>query len=177
MARKNNGVAALAVVVASALTLVTMGSATSGLVIALLLSYGLWIARSAWPVPERVVPVYVAALIVQCAHLVEEYRGGFHRLFPLVFDADPWSGRQFLAFNLVWLSVFVVAGFGLIRNKRLAYLAALFLALGGGIANGLGHLALAARAGGYFPGAYTGVLALLVGIALTFRLLGKPVSV
>jgi hypothetical protein len=47
----------------------------------------------------------------------------------------------------------------------------LFLALGGGVGNGLGHLVLAARARGYFPGVYTGALALLAGSALLFRLM------
>lgn len=51
-----------------------------------------------------------------------------------------------------------------------AYLVALLLAIGGGIGNGLGHLALSARESGYFPGAYTGVLALLVGSILAYRL-------
>src|SRR5262245_50470635 len=117
-------------------------------------SYGLWVGRDAWPPAARVPPTYVAAVLVQCAHLAEEYATGFHRAFPPVLGAEPWSGNRFLAFNLAWLAVFAAGGFGLARGKRPAYLVALFLAWGGGIGNGLGHLALAARAGGYFPGVY-----------------------
>lgn len=88
-----------------------------------------------------------------------------------------WSEQRFLAFNLVWLAVFVIAGFGLARRKRVAYLVALFLAIGGGIGNGLGHLALSAREGGYFPGAYTGLVALLVGSLLAYRMMRRPAHV
>lgn len=159
---------------AGALTLATMGRATSLLVVAMVVSYGSWVRRTKWPPVESIVGVYAAAVLVQCAHLVEEYRAGFYRVFPPVFGADPWSARRFLVFNLVWLTVFVVAGIGLIRGKREAYLAAVFLAIGGGILNGIGHLALSAREGGYFPGAYTGVLALLVGSILACRLMRTP---
>ena len=164
-------VTGLVVAAACAVMLATMGRAASLLVIALVVSYGLWLPRSEWPPVERIIAVYVAAVLVQCAHLVEEYQAGFYRVFPPVFGADPWSARQFLVFNLIWLTVFAVAGVGLTRRKRAAYLVAMFLALGGGVGNGLGHLALSAREGGYFPGAYTGAVALLVGSTLAYRLL------
>lgn len=170
-------VAGLVVAAACALTLLTMGRAASLLVVAMVVSYALWIPRSEWPPAESIISVYAAAVIVQCAHMVEEYRAGFYRLFPPVFGADPWSEQRFLAFNLVWLAVFVIAGFGLARRKRVAYLVALFLAIGGGIGNGLGHLALSAREGGYFPGAYTGVVALLVGSLLAYRMMRRPARV
>ncbi|MFL5541928.1 MAG: hypothetical protein ACJ8J0_23270 [Longimicrobiaceae bacterium] len=161
----------LVVAAACALTFAAMGWAAGLLVAAMVVSYGLWIGRMEWPATARVVPVYLAAVVVQCAHLAEEYATGFHRAFPPVLGAEPWSGGRFLAFNLAWLAVFAAGGVALARGKRSAYLVALFLALGGGIGNGLGHLALAARAGGYFPGAYTGVLALVVGSLLAYRLL------
>lgn len=164
-------VAGVVVASAAALTLATMGTAASMLVIALAISYALWIRRASWPSGNSVVALYTVAVLIQCAHLAEEYRGGFHRLFPPVFGVDPWSGRRFLLFNLAWLAVFIIAGIGLVRGNRLAYLAALFLALGGGIGNGLGHLALAARESGYFPGVYTGTLALIAGSALMLRLM------
>jgi uncharacterized protein with HXXEE motif len=172
--RKDIAVAGAAVAVASVLTLATMGRATIVLVIALLASYGFWITRSEWPPPSRVLIMYTAAVVVQCAHLIEEYQAGFYRVFPGVFGAEPWSKRRFLAFNFVWLILFVIAGAGLARGKRGAYLVATFLALGGGIANGLGHIALSAREGGYFPGGYTGAIALVVGSFLMYSLTRKP---
>ena len=147
-----------------------MGRATIFLVVAMLLCYAIWLRRREWPRAKTVLGVYALAVLVQCAHLIEEYLGGFYREFPAVFGASQWSARRFLIFNIVWLTIFVSAGIGLSRGRRVAYLVALFLAIGGGIGNGLGHLALSAREGGYFPGAYTGVLAFVVGSVLAYRL-------
>jgi hypothetical protein len=53
-----------------------------------------------------------------------------------------WSDAQFVAFNMAWLAVFVLAGLGVYRRMQLAYLVVLFLALAGGVGNGAGHLLL-----------------------------------
>jgi hypothetical protein len=42
------------------------------------------------------------------------------------------------------------------------------------IANGLAHLALAALAGGYFPGLYTAPLLIVIGLFLAFALTRRP---
>lgn len=162
---------------ACVIILLTMGRATIPLVVTLAVCYTIWARRSVWPSAKSIIGVYAVAVVVQCAHVFEEYRTGFYRVFPPVFGADPWSARRFLVFNFVWLTVFLIAGFGLVRGRRGAYLVAMFLAIGGGILNGLGHLALSVREGGYFPGAYTGVLALAVGSILTYRLMLRPVQV
>lgn len=175
--RVDNLVAGFAVAAAGGLTLATMGRATIFLVVVMVACYALWMSRSEWSPAESVIGVYALAVLVQCAHLVEEYLSGFYRVFPPVFGAEPWSEQRFLSFNLVWLAIFVIAGFELVRQTRTAYLVAMFLAIGGGVGNGLGHLALAAREGGYFPGAYTGVLALLAGSVLTYRLMRKPAHI
>jgi len=154
--------------------LVTMGRATILLVVTLAVCYAIWARRSEWPPAKSLIRLYALAVVVQCAHLLEEYYTGFYRVFPPVFGADPWSARRFLVFNFVWLTVFLIAGFGLVRGRRGAYLIVMFLAIGGGVLNGLGHIALSVREGGYFPGAYTGVLALVVGSVLTYRLMRQP---
>lgn len=159
---------------ACVIILVTMGRATIPLVVTLAVCYAIWARRSEWPPAKSIIGVYAVAVVVQCAHLFEEYRTGFYRVFPPVFGADPWSARRFLVFNFVWLTVFLIAGFGLLRGRRGAYLVAMFLAIGGGVLNGLGHIALSIREGKYFPGAYTGVLALVVGSVLTYRLMRTP---
>jgi hypothetical protein len=151
-----------------------MGRAIVFLVGALAFSYGLWLLRPALPAPRRILPAYAAAVLVQCGHLTEEYRTGFYRMFPPVLGSDPWSARQFLIFNFVWLGIFVLAGFGMARGWRPAFVVALFLALGGGIGNGLGHLMLVIRAGGYFPGADTAPLVFLAGSVLALQLLRPP---
>jgi hypothetical protein len=92
--------------------------------VAMVASYALWMGRGEWPAAARVLPAYAAAVLVQCAHLAEEYASGFHRVFPPVLGAEPWSGGRFLAFNLAWLAVFAAGGTGLARGKRPAYLVA-----------------------------------------------------
>jgi hypothetical protein len=153
-----------------------MGRATILLVVTLVACYAIWASRSEWPPAKSIIGIYAVAVMVQCAQLFEEYRTGFYRVFPPVFGADPWSARRFLTFNFVWLVVFLIAGFGLVRGRRGAYLVAMFLAIGGGVLNGLGHIALSIREGGYFPGAYTGAFALAVGTALTYRLMRRPLA-
>lgn len=167
--RSERALAGLAVSGAAALMLATMGRAVVLLVIALGLSYAIWLTRMRWPEAHRLLPVLITAVVVQCAHFGEEVWSGFYRAFPLAMGADPWSERQFVAFNVVWLAVFVVATLGVAHGWRPAYVATLFLAIGGGIGNGLGHIALAIQARGYFPGLYTAPAALAVGIVLLIR--------
>lgn len=167
--RIEDALTGLVVAGAAALMLATMGRAVALLVIALGLSYAIWLTRGAWPESRRMVPVLIAAVIVQCAHLGEELWSGFYRAFPLVMGVGPWSERQFVVFNAVWLAVFVAAILGVAHGWRPAYVATLFLAVGGGIGNGLGHIALAIQTGGYFPGLYTAPVVLVVGIMLLTR--------
>jgi hypothetical protein len=86
---------------------------------------------------------------------------------PSFFGYD-WENWRFLAFNGVWVGVFIASAVAVARGRRLGYLGA-FLAVGGGIGHGLAHLALAAAAGGYFPGLYTAPL--VIGTLLLARLL------
>ncbi|AHG88195.1 HXXEE motif-containing protein [Gemmatirosa kalamazoonensis] len=75
--------------------------------------------------------------------------------------------------NAAWLAVFAASLWAMRRRGRAASLGALgatFLALGGGVGNGVAHLALALRAGGYFPGLYTAALCLVAGAVLLARL-------
>ena len=169
--KASNVIAALAVAVVCAIELVVMSRAVSPLVLALIVSYLLWLAQPVLRPTRGLLVAYLVAVLVQCAHLVEEYSTGFYLALPPVFGTAPWSPMKFLLFNLAWLAVFLVAGIGIANSRRSAYVVALFLALGGGIGNGLGHLVMAARRGGYFPGVYTGVLALFAGSALLRKLL------
>lgn len=150
-----------------------MGRAVVGLNVALAVSFGLWLVRRDMPAPGRVVPIFAAALAVQIAHLLEEYRTGFHRTFPALFGYV-WTDTRFVLFNVVWLTIFAASAVAIIRGHRLGYLGGFFLAIGAGIGNGLGHLALTAQAGRYFPGTYTAVLSLATGSLLLTRLLQPP---
>jgi len=167
--RTERALTGLVVAGAGALMLVTMGRAVVFLVIALGISYAIWLTHGDWRLSRRFVPVLLLAVFVQGAHLAEEMWSGFYRAFPPVVGDGPWSARQFMIFNVIWLAIFLAAILGVLRQWRPAYVATLFLAIGGGIGNGLGHFALAIQAHGYFAGLYTAPFALLVGITLLFR--------
>lgn len=169
--RESIATAAVVVVVDVAM-LVTMGRAVALLAVALVLAYVVWLAQPVLE-PRRVLSAYLLALAAQGLHFIEEYRAGFYREYPPLVGAAPWSRSTFLLFNLAWLFVFVLAAQGVARRWRPAAVVVLFLALGGGVLNGLGHFALAARAGAYFPGLYTAPLSLAAGSYLLLRILRR----
>jgi hypothetical protein len=107
-----------------------------------------------------------------CLHFLEEYLTGFHRAFPSLFGYQ-WSEQRFVAFNLLWFAVFILAALGIYRRMAAAYLIVIFFALVAGIGNGIGHILLSLAEGGYFPGLGTSPLLLMVGIMLLRRLFGR----
>lgn len=149
-----------------------MGSAATLLSVALVIAYLLWIAARWNNNPAAVLPMCLLAIAVQCLHFAEEYLTGFQRQFPKLIGYE-WSDARFMAFNMAWLAGFVLAALGVYRRVPLAYLVVLFLALGGGVGNGAGHLLLSATQGRYFPGLATAPLCLLAGIGLLNKLFGK----
>jgi hypothetical protein len=149
-----------------------MGRATTLLSLGLIMAYLLWITARWKNDPAILLPLYLLAIAVQCLHFTEEFLTGFQRQFPNLIGYE-WSDAQFVAFNMAWIALFVLAGLGVYRRMQLAYLVVLFLALAGGVLNGAGHLLLSATQGRYFPGAVTAPLCLLAGIALLTRLFGK----
>jgi len=149
-----------------------MGSATTLLSVGLVIAYLLWIAARWKNDPAAVLPMCLLAIAVQCLHFAEEFLTGFQRQFPKLIGHE-WSDARFVAFNMAWLAVFVLAALGVYRRVPLAYLVVLFLALAGGVGNGAGHLLLSATQGRYFPGAATAPLCLLAGIGLLTKLLGE----
>lgn len=162
----------LVVVAAQALW---MGRATILLSVGLVVAYLVWIATRWKNDPAAVLPMCLLAIAVQCLHFAEEYLTGFQRQFPQQLGYE-WSDARFVAFNMAWLAVFVLAALGVYRRVPLAYLVVLFLALAGGVGNGAGHLLLSASQGKYFPGAATAPFCLLVGIGLLAKLFRQNTS-
>jgi hypothetical protein len=148
-----------------------LGRAVVVLNVGLALCFVLW-ARQPWgDAPPALRGAYVCGILVQALHLGEEYVTAFYRSFPALFGYE-WTASRFLAFNLCWLALFTLALGGLRRGARWGYLLVLFMALVGGVGNGLGHVALAVLSQGYFPGLYTAPLCLLMG-AVILRLLPR----
>jgi hypothetical protein len=148
-----------------------MGRASTLLSVGLVIAYLFWIAARWNNDPAAVLPMCLLAIAVQCLHFTEEYLTGFQRQFPRLMGYE-WSDGRFVAFNMAWLAVFVLAALGVYRRVPLAYLIVLFLALAGGVGNGAGHLLLSATQGRYFPGVATAPLCLLAGIGLLSKLFG-----
>ena len=149
-----------------------MGRASALLSAGLVIAYLFWIAARWKNDPARVLPMCLLAIAVQCLHFAEEYLTGFQRQFPKLMGYE-WSDARFVAFNMAWLAVFVLAALGVYRRMPLAYLVVLFLALAGGVGNGASHLLLSATQGKYFPGTATAPLCLLAGIGLLTKLFGR----
>lgn len=150
-----------------------LGSAVVFLSVGLVISYLFWIGTRWKNDPAVVLPLYLLAVVVQCVHFTEEYLTGFQRQFPKLMMGYEWSDARFVAFNMAWLAVFVLAALGVYRRWSLAYLVVIFLALIGGVGNGASHLLLSARQDRYFPGLITAPFCLLAGIAVLTRLFGK----
>ena len=165
-------VGALSVLVVLAAQARWMGGTSTVISVGMVIAYLLWVATRWNNDPAAVLPLYLLAIAVQCMHFAEEFVTGFQRRFPRLIGYE-WSDARFLIFNLVWLAVFVLAALGVYRRVPLAYLVVLFFALAGGVANGTGHLLLCASQRGYFPGAVTAPLCLLLGILLITRLFGR----
>jgi hypothetical protein len=165
----DRGVGAIFVSIVLAAQTRWMGLAIIALSGGLVLAYGVWVAAHWKNDAAAVLPIYLLAIAVQCLHFTEEYVTGFQHQFPRLFG-DDWSDARFVTFNMLWLAAFVLAGLGVYRRVQLAYLIVLFLALIGGVGNGIAHLVLSATYGRYFPGVITAPFCLLVGITLLTRL-------
>jgi hypothetical protein len=128
-------------------------------------------AHSEGPARERVVRLFLIGLALHCLHFAEEFATRFHERFPPLLGLRGWSPEFFIAFNLVWLAVWVLAALGLRAGYRPAFFPVWFFAIAA-VANGIAHPLLAVVARGYFPGLVTSPLVGVAGIALWTRLLG-----
>lgn len=104
---------------------------------------------------------FIASLLVQCAHSLEELVTGFHKkwyLFRMPFFV-------FLAFEIIFLSFFVFVQLNSLLPFR-SELQAFFLLLM--FANGVQHVVWAACVRTYVPGLLTAPLHLLVFVFFFF---------
>ncbi|MEM7350609.1 MAG: HXXEE domain-containing protein [Acidobacteriota bacterium] len=104
-------------------------------------------------------------IAAQCFHSIEELLGEFYIRFPEFFGLVPWSIDLWVAFNIVWVALWILAALGLVAGWRLALLPTWFFALGMA-ANGIAHPLLAVASGGYFPGLVTSPLVGILGVWL-----------
>jgi Protein of unknown function with HXXEE motif len=159
------------VVGAIAVQVVWLGLPALALSVGLAASYALWVG-TAWRAPPSLRVALGVGILVFIAHFVEELLGGFPRELPALVGRPPWSDPQFVTFNGAWAAVFVLAFLTLKPGRALPVLPVLFLAVVGGLGNGIAHLLLGLQRGGYFPGLITAPLCLSVGLWLLRLLYG-----
>lgn len=119
---------------------------------------------------ERTARLFLLGLAVQCMHFMEEFLTHFQDRFPALLGLPPWSERFFVAFNLIWLSVWILSAIDLERTYRLALFPVWFFAIAA-VVNGMAHPLLAVVAHGYFPGLITAPVLGVLGVLLWLRLL------
>jgi hypothetical protein len=109
------------------------------------------------------------AVTAQSVHFVEELATGFHRRFPEQLGLAPWPLSFFVTFNVFWLVVWTLSCRGLVRGRQAALAALWFLGIAG-LANGVAHVLLSLRTGGYFPGLVSSPFVFGLGLLLVRRL-------
>jgi Protein of unknown function with HXXEE motif len=150
---------------AIAFQVVWLGLPAIFLGVALVASYALWLEGS-WSVSPGLRRWFLIGIFVFVAHVIEEYSTGFPEALPGLFGRDAWSGAQYFVFVGVWGLLFVGSALSLGSPTRLPVLVLIFFAIGGGVGNGLLHLIMVLVRGAYFPGAWTALPCLVVGVIL-----------
>ncbi len=119
----------------------------------------------------------IAALTVagQAAHFLEELLAGFHERFPAIFGLPAIPRGLFVAFNVVWILVWLLSARALAALPRAALFPLWFLAIGC-LVNVVAHPALSILEGGYFPGLATSPVVGLLGVMLVRSLIGITTS-
>jgi uncharacterized membrane protein YhdT len=119
---------------------------------------------------EHAVRVFLLGLAVQSVHFMEEFVTHFEDRFPTLLGLSAWSENFFVAFNLLWMSVWILSAIGVQRGNRIALFPVWFFAIAC-VANGIAHPVLAVAAHGYFPGLITSPILGVLGVLLWLRLL------
>jgi hypothetical protein len=119
---------------------------------------------------EQTVRLFLLGIAAQCLHFLEEFVTRFENRFPTLLGLPEWSEEFFVAFNLIWLSVWILSAIGLQKGYRVVLFPIWFFAIAA-IVNGIAHPVLAVVARGYFPGLITSPVVGVVGVLLWLRLL------
>jgi hypothetical protein len=114
---------------------------------------------------EKATRLFLIGLSAQCLHFMEEFVTGFQDRFPALLGLPAWSRNFFVAFNLIWLSIWVLSAIGLRSGYRIPLFPVWFFAIAATV-NGIAHPVLAVGARGYFPGLITSPVLGVVGMLL-----------
>ncbi len=122
-------------------------------------------------VTERLAAARALALAVgvQSVHFAEEAATGLHERLGALLGLPGIPLSVFVAFNLMWLGIWVASVPGVRSARGAAFFAAWFLAIAG-MFNGIAHPLLAIAAGGYFPGLLSSPFIGIASVWLWLRL-------
>ncbi len=119
--------------------------------------------------------VFLSLIVVQASHSIEEYTFALYEVFSVARFASGLVSSN-LAIGFIFLNTVFVA-FGLwcylfpVRSGWASARGWAWLWVIIELVNGLGHLVLALRSGGYFPGVATAPILLMFALYLAARLL------
>jgi hypothetical protein len=150
-----------------AFALIVGGSAIIAFFVWLLTTYH-------YPVDGRkILPLYVLAVAMQFIHMTEEFVAGFPQQFSALTGAHLSPDTFVLVAVLGFGAVYMLAGFGLIRQNPIANYVLWFFLIGpAGLVNTVAHFTFPLLIGHlYFPGLITVLLPTTVGTILAWRII------
>jgi hypothetical protein len=110
--------------------------------------------------------LFLIGILIQLTHFLEEYYTGFYKELPSMFNANQWTGDQFIIFNSVWLIIFLIAAIASFKNITVSYFIMWFFMLIGAIGNGIMHIGLSLLRKAYFPGTVSSAFLFMIGIIM-----------
>jgi hypothetical protein len=118
----------------------------------------------------RFTGIFLAGVALQGLHAAEEFAGGFHIRFPQLLGLAPWPDAFFMALNLAFIALWLLAAIGLRRCTTPSLFLIWFFTLAA-IGNAVFHPLIALVTSGYFPGLITAPFLGIAGIVLLRHLL------
>jgi hypothetical protein len=173
---KENIIAILFTIIAIGFNFWYMGLLVIFLNIGLAVSFILWVNfKNSYS--KRLSWLYIAGILIQLSHFLEEYYTGFYKALPTIFNANSWTGSQFIIFNIVWLIIFLLAAIGAIKNIRLSFLIVWFFIFIGGVGNGIMHIGLSLIRKEYFSGTVTAFFLFVIGLIMIKNITGSSMTI
>ena len=115
---------------------------------------------------EKLLPLYLFAMGNQLIHFTEEYLTGFVVAAPDLLGLDGFPVDYWLVFNMSAYCVFIIGGIVLFRRINAFMIIPLFFIMVGVILNSIGHILISIYVGRYFPGLYTALIHLFIGMLI-----------
>lgn len=141
--------------------------------LSMIAAYALYLLTSyrRMPDPARVLPLYLAALGIQCLHLLEEFVTKFYARFPVeIYHSAPFRPEEFIASQMIMFGLLVTGALAIYRGWKIPMVFVWFFVVMLQFVNAVQHPVYAVMTGGYFPGLFTSIPGWILGPMLFRRL-------